>query len=449
MKMYVFLLIVIIYLFISFNVTKRDWAFPSNIVLGMYIISICFFISESNTWGIDIGNTTFSLLILGITTYTLVGIIVFIIFSKVSIRKENFNYDYVEKENSTYYADINPVISCLLIIFEVIGFIAYFKNVRNHSLMIGSYSSLSEMIGNYRDAGSLGDAGTGLSSFSLNSYRLMTALAYIYMGIIVQFLVAKKKSNFVWKILHFTPIIIFIACSLLTGGRNPIIQLFLAFIIMYYVKYKQLNKNKKLSKKATLKIIVGLVLALISFSIFRGVVGRTSTYSTWDYLAIYIGAPIKLFDLFLKNGGGLPHFYIGQETFSNLWESFGFNIPSHSNLEFRVFNNWALGNVYTPFRRYYSDFGVWGIIILTSIEALFYSLYYLIIKKKKFNPYILDVTTLIYSYLAIGPFYYSVVERFYLLWSKNTLIIILEIYVLAKILTKFKLKKYRERRGAK
>jgi hypothetical protein len=265
------------------------------------------------------------------------------------------------------------------------------------------------MIGNYRNAAAYGSLNIRISALSAYNYQIMLALAYVYASIVIQYLVLNQKTSLWWKILHYLPIIIYGFCSILTGGRNPLINLCLAIIVMYFIKQRQFNGRRLLKFKTICKLVLGGTVALILFSSFRGMVGRTSDYTTFDYLAMYIGAPIKLFDLFV-NSVQVTQKVVGQETFSAFLGDIGKSV-GNSNLEFRSNNGFGLGNVYTPFRRYYSDFGIYGLVLLTAIQSFFYSFYYSKIVKKRISG--IDPFTILYAYLFVGVAYYSVDERLY------------------------------------
>lgn len=438
MNIFIFLCTIILYLIVSLYLTKNNFIYPTNIVIFMYLVSTIFFVSEMNNWGGDLSNQATFLLFIGITVYLVTGLFVYLVFSKFSLPSSGSVTVNEKIQIAGSIVDVKVVVTLIIILYEVLATIKYYLEVRGSVSAVSVFSSFGEMVGNYRNLSAFTSSSgisVGVSSLSVNNYRIMTAVAYIYMAIIVKHWVAKRKTDFFWKVTHWLPILLFLLCSLFSGGRNPIIQLIIAFIVMYYIEYKQRNRNLKFDFKVVIKFLVIGLIVLLSFSIFRGVVGRTSTSSTWDYLATYIGAPMKLFDLFIRDGGNISHIYMGQETFANLLESFGKIIPNHANLEFRFFNGVGLGNVYTPFRRYYSDFGLMGLILLTGLESLFYSSYYLKVEKQRFNATKISFLALLYSFIAIGPFYYSIVERFYLFLSKGQLIVIIEMFIISKLIT--------------
>ena len=437
MNTFIFLIVVIIYLLLSLFVTEGDLFFPSNIVMLMYLLSLFFLVGEMNKWSGNISSKSLILLLLGLTVYLVFSLTTLKIFSRVSLLKKKQNSTRVKLTAKQALPVIADGITVLIIIYEIFAIVKYYIDIKNISSSIRTYSSFGEMIGNYRNAAAYGNLNISISTFSAYNYQIMLALAYIYAGIVIQYIVSKQKTSLKWKILHYSPIIIYGACTILTGGRNPLINLGLAIIVMYFIKLKQIKGKNPLRFKTICKLVLGGSVALISFSSFRGLVGRTSDYTTFDYLAMYIGAPIKLFDLFINSAQQITHRFIGQETFTSFLGDIGKDVGS-SNLEFRSSNGFGLGNVYTPFRRYYSDFGIWGLIILTAIQSFFYSFYYSKLVNNKVKG--IDICTILYSYLFVGVVYYSVDERLYTYFlSWYTIKGIIFMIIFSVILPKIKL----------
>ena len=218
------------------------------------------------------------------------------------------------------------------------------------------------------------------------------------------------------------PVVMFCVCSILTGGRNPLLQLLVAALMMYYLLKKKIQGySRKFNRKFTFKLLSIVVIVLIAFSNMRFLVGRTNTLNTFDYLAMYIGAPIKLFDMFIQNPPSKVHELFGQETFINLWTWLGtFTHDSRMtglimNKEFRTFNGLQLGNVYTAFREYYFDFGIVGVIILPFIHSVFFTTFYQKISQNKTNwkKNEFDLQIILYSYLSVALVYYSIDDRLF------------------------------------
>lgn len=431
---------------ISLAATNNDLVFPTNIVMVMYILSLTFFISEMRNWDGDISFKTLSLFIVGLATYLITSIIVYKVFSRIHLFKRDGLYNLTEMSDEELRESVPNVdrnLTLIIDVYLIFALLKYYLDVRSASMRVGFSSSFSEMIGNYRNAGAYGGGKVDVSLSTLSTYNFMfmTALGYVYMALVVQYLVLKKKTSVQWKVLNYIPIIIYAVATVLTGGRNPLIQFIVAFIVMYYLKHVQIYGKVKFNfKKVLSSFLIGIV-ALWAFSQFRTVVGRTDSKNTWDYLAMYIGAPIKLFDKFVTDPVRISHQYIGQETFPYLWISFfGKTITNWSNLEFRESSSGInLGNVYTAFRRYYSDFGLIGLIALTALESFFYSLFYVKVSDKKKPSKEIDFVTLLYSFFAVGPVYYSVDDRLFPYYiAKDRLYIIILMFIFTKILSHVK-----------
>lgn len=447
MNIFILILIVAAYLVISFSITDRDLVFPTNIIMVMYLLSLIFLISEMANWDGDISQKTLLLFVIGLTTYLITSIIVFKVFAKIHLFKKDRSFDLNVssiEELQENVPEVDEKITFVIDIYLIFALLKYYIDVRRASLMVNSFSSFSEMIGNYRNASAYGGGkiDVGLSALSTYNFMIMTALGYVYMALIVQHLVLNKKTSLQWKVLSWIPIVIYSLATILTGGRTPLIQFVVAFLVMYYLKYAQVYGKIKFKFKEIIKFFLIGIVSLWAFSNFRNIVGRTDTQTTWDYLAMYLGAPIKLFDKFVTDPVHISHQYVGQETFPYLWISFlGKEIPTWSNLEFRKTNSGImLGNVYTAFRRYYSDFGVAGLVTLTGIESLFYSLFYVKVSSRKKPSREIDFMTLLYSFFAVGPVYYSVDDRLFPYYiSKERLYIIIMMFIFSKVLSHVKI----------
>lgn len=366
MTTYFLLIVVLILLLLMLNYSKGDIFVPVNIVLLAFAFSLVFVIAEMSKWDGNISLKTFGVILNGLLSYifgTLFSIRYAVKIKRLP-RVRVFRYEKAETpEEMIPY--ILTGITFFVIVFDLFILAKYYSDVRNSASTVGTFSSLGNMIGLYRDAGVSGNLEVGISKISAYGYTAMTALAYLYLyNIMVKVVMKSAKIGFL--VFNAIPIVLFGICSILTGGRNPLIQLMVAAIMMYYLLYmKYRGVNHRFNRKFAVRLCVIVVIALFAFSNMRSLVGRTNTYSTFDYIAMYIGAPIKLFDMFLENPPTSSHIFWGQETFVNLWTWLGSIIGDNRmtslimNKEFRTYNDIQLGNVYTAFREYYRDFG-WG-----------------------------------------------------------------------------------------
>lgn len=449
MTTYLLFAIVMIYIFLSLNYTKGDLFFPATIVYLVYAFSLSFVVIEMSKWDGAISIETFGILLIGLTVYLIGAIFSTKVAVRIGIKKR---YRFFRSISTTLPEEVIPQVSTIttavVVLFDALVLVKYYLDVKRSASSVGNFTDLGSMIGLYRNAGVSGELEVGISKFSAYGFMAMTALAYLYLYIMIINAVQKRLSP-KKIIVNIMPVVMFCVCSILTGGRNPLIQLLVAAFMMYYLLVKKFRGyNIKFNRKFTLKLLVIVVITLILFSNMRFLVGRTNTLNTVDYLAMYIGAPIKLFDMFVQNPPPKVHELFGQETFVNLWTWFGtFTHDSHMtglimNKEFRAFNGLQLGNVYTAFREYYFDFGIAGVVILPFIHSVFFTTFYQKINRNRNNwkKNAFDLQVILYSYLSVALAYYSIDDRlFQKFLSRGTFRELIFLVVFAILLPKIKI----------
>lgn len=448
--MYTYILfgLVVISLIITLNNSKCDFLSPLAIVLEVYAIGLSFLVIEMGNWEASISARTFQLIILGLSMYIIGSLVSKAFFSKLKL----YNGKTLSKMEPIEYhkaPQISGIITLFVCIVDVTIFLKYFFDVRNSASSVGNFSDIATMIGLYRTAGVRGELEVRISGISNYGYMLMTVLAYIYLYIIINTTIIERKKV-TWYLYNTIPIFLYILCSLLTGGRNPILQFVFAGIMMFYIIHRKIKgKAKEYNKKFLFRVILIACVVVVIFSAIRTAIGRVDDFTLFEYVAIYIGAPIKLFDLFIEYPPVKAKVLWGQETFINIWKWIGsltdneFMNSLVMNKEYRSTNGIFLGNVYTAFREYYFDFGIMGIIVLTFIHSVIFNTAY----NKIFsaNRYIrskkIDVSIIIYSYISIALVYFSIDDRFYQKFlSRECFIELIMLIVLAYALPKFRIK---------
>ncbi|MDN7145076.1 O-antigen polymerase [Liquorilactobacillus mali] len=432
---------------ISLSFFKWDILSPNVVILAVYVIGAFFLLIQKEKWDANIGSVTYTIIVAALIEYTLIGAVLTLRHkARLSRAGSGSSSDITENRlGNKHELVVDKKIAIMIILIELIVTFKFFHDIKNGSSAIGSFASITQMISLYRNAQSTGTLVNGLSSFSKVGYVFMTAIAYIYIYILInniffdKFVVIFRRNS----ILYLVPIFLFCMCSLLSGGRNPILKLIMAAIVINYyflVKNTNFNFNKKI--KIIFKLFFILAVVLILFSQLRALVGRTSDYAFVDYISKYIGAPIELFDLFMKQsayGANSSNIVWGQETFVSLWRFMGRILDSDNLSNLLVSKNWLvvngfqLGNVYTPFREYCNDFGILGIFILTAIHSFVYNSMYLKIFKsyKKISLSNEIIWVIFYAYISDGIFYFSIDDRFFqFTLSPNTLFFILIVIIL-------------------
>lgn len=177
------------------------------------------------------------------------------------------------------------------------------------------------------------------------------------------------------------------------------------------LRIQKYGKYRTYSIKFILRVILIGILVLYIFYFSASFVGRNINNNVlsniFDYFGVYLGAHTVNLDLYLHSNPERSDIW-GKYTFlsliKNLREIGLYNISTYlGHFEFRSYDGKTLGNVYTFIRTYYSDFGLFGVLILHSLMVGVMSVMYEYIKKRKGN-----ISIIVFSYI-----YYSVALSFF------------------------------------
>ena len=270
---------------------------------------------------------------------------------------------------------------------------------------------------------------------TINSILFLYALIHNFC-----FKVCKKKDIFYLLIVSFWPLY-----SILSSNRLDLLFLMAIFIYLLYFFFNMKNGKPVMVRRRIFKLGSKLLIVFFIFFILLTIfMGRRNTFAdihVQDYLTKYISAGIRNFDLFVKE----PHDTDGwgKETFPSIYRfiytHFGYGEYYKVPLEFRKIKGISLGNIYTGFRRYYSDFGVFGLMVIPFILGLLMnSLYYKAKKLCKNN--MLGFEILLFAYLSRCLFLMPIEDQFFIFeFSARGLFKILVLYILYCLFIKKKM----------
>ena len=436
--MFFILLIGIVLLGIAtYNVLKKDLFAPACIVSIVFFISAICALINYNTWNLQNYHAqTVGIILLCLSIFSLTSYIVYRIFysekfqNKINKTKEKKQYSnkYIikakeiifENKNEEKIIHINRIIQ-IIIILIFIAVIAYnFYEIYRISHLNNNPGSFSEMMEVYRKTVSYSVMDISVKSPVLfnQATKVITVISYIYIYIIIRNLFNKDKIKN--NLLYIATIVLFFVYSFGTGGRMPLLKL-LAFsaLICFVFANRKYNWKKDLNMKIISTGAICLVVMLVGFYATKNIVGRRKSFDPLYYVTMYSGGSIKLFDSYLQSPTKKSNI-IGKETFygiNTFLGRFGLSDQNYiKHLEFRYAKNGlSLGNVYTPFRRYYADFGLIGSIILTCLFAIIINFIYLYIKEKvaKREDYNKDLFLVLYGFIIYCLFLYSIDDQFY------------------------------------
>lgn len=429
------LVIMIVLTLISFVLLKMDPVAPGFLICLGFTFSVLCMCYNTNIWGIDTCELTVLVIVIGCVSFVIGNLSFQWIYSKrlrrASLRNKEISGCSVEKHNN--YVKINRNLVCLVFIFDVFVVILYFIEV----IKIAGIDSFTSMMYTFRQA--VGFEGVRVSFVVNILLRVTKAFSTIFLYYFINNVMAgktfKSERYLLWP---FIPDLI---CGLLTGGRFRMLQLILGPIIiwafLYFMKYGQ---RIKVSLKLIINIILIALLAMFLFYAIRHLVGRDNQTDIITYVTEYFGGPIELFDIVLSDRYEYPQPEIfGRNTFATflgyISRFTGIYIGNGSNPGFLVSRTGInLGNVYTAYFKYYADFGVLGVFIISFINGCIWSSLYFKCLYKKNNAW-----RVIYAFVFHGLIFQFFDEMTYTIflsidnWMTFAFIIFFEKHIRTKV----------------
>lgn len=241
-------------------------------------------------------------------------------------------------------------------------------------------------------------------------YRIFNPIceAAAYMAIYIalnNFLVTQKFNP-----LPLVNVILLGVLIILNGSRSPLFRVLTMVIFLYYIHGRRAHPDDPHPMRfiAHIVIILGIFAAIM-----LGIVDLMripSHHVEWvTYLFIYTGAPMSNFDrLFWGHPdvffNGISKFF-GENTFTSLWSYLDKHeiITYEPSYRLSIFafsrNGIEIGNVYTTFAAFVYDFGVFSIVPLIAVLALYYFIGYDHCIHPKATEKHFDFGLFIYAYL--------------------------------------------------
>lgn len=407
---YYLLIALIIMLIISYIVFEKDLLAPPVVLNAVYILSTIFAIYNIDTWAIQLHSNTFWVIVLGNLTFLITSILVHIFFKKN--KKNTIISEEQNRDNNVGYININISKIIFVTLVMVLFSFIYIKTVQNMAHSYGYADDYSQMMSNYRSNTSYGD--DELPSWLMRFNRLMMSCTYVLLYIFINNIIYNRKNKKNYLLL--IPILTYCVTSLFGAERTSILCYFIfALVLVYIILNKKYNFISKINKKYIIRGIACITLFFTFFTLSKSFVGRTDDMKGLYYISFYAGGPIELLDLYLQDPIYSKEF--GEEIFRGfrvILAKFGLCTQGGIiHAEFRTSANGVpVGNVYTAYRKYIHDFGYESIFVFQLVEAIFFSICYEKIKKKKLKNGI-DMSLLFYAYFNTSLFRHSILESFF------------------------------------
>lgn len=385
-------IVLIMLLLFCYNFSDRGIITPEIIFLAGFIPQVIQAFFYVNKFEIDLSDETLFVLILGS-----------ILFVFVSFWSERFFRKFKKRtfQNSQRYkaSRIDKAIIVVFTVFEVLTVL-----VTIYFLVSAYGTSLQRAIYLFRAQSMVGYHGVDIEvrmpGWLRLAKRITTASGYFWGYVLMQQIILKNKENRKLIIANF---LLSAANSFIsTGGRKGIFLLVIATLMNLYIVYEiSTNWKRRMKPKTVIMMIVFGFVFVGTFKIAGEAAGKTINYDFGDYLAVYLSAPLKNLDIFIREGTFGISDISQSASFAHLVQYFnarGYLNPYQDSFTYNHVNGINIGNAYTTYFSYLHDFGYIGLVTFVTFSALLCQ--YLFQKIKKANAYDISAGTILYSYLV-------------------------------------------------
>lgn len=421
MLIYIMLIFFFAMTIVVYIKSNKDILNPAVIFSAMYTFSILCAAINKEYWGIDLGVTTFLIIILGGIEFIFISFII----NRYYKNKYGKSEDELEtqEENKDKVIIIEKWKIIAILIYSIAAIILLILNVLSIASEFGEYSNFSEALTIFRQNTSY-ESNTSLSRIVSLALKPLFASAYVCLFVYIRNIIY-KDGKMIKKIfkesIYLLPVLAFVIQSLAQSNRGSILRIALAGFVMFMIIWYQKGKWKcRVQLKTIIILAATACIGLTAFYFSATLVGRKISKNLVQYVTMYCGGSIQCLDLYIKNPVEKSGIF-GYETFTyfiiNLCDYAGLELEEvpTAHLEWRRSNGILVGNVYTSYRRWIQDFGYVGMAVLQAGVAVFYNIYYNKIKysKNKSNT-INDLALIMYGYLAYPLFIHSIDSVLYL-----------------------------------
>ncbi len=362
-----FLIILLIVLIVVLASNKGDFlASNSLFVISLFICSTMLGLYYDK-WNLSINFYTY-------VTY-LLGTIFFVISGEIS---KKFIANIKVKKNTVVRKEIKYS-RLLLFAFILLSFYGIALAINN--LQSFSAGSITRALTIYRNKVI---TGTIRMPFLLSQiYKITNAAVYIYEYILIYNFYYNKNS-----LKNNKMIVVFIVISvmlfyLFNGGRQPIIELCLFMFFVYiFLSYKE--KKVKVTKLLKFSILGICMIPVFYYS--SSLVGRNferiSKFSPLEYLARYLGGGSVALNTIINRNVTTSSW--GQSSFANVYGKLidlGMISDSIENMSYHSF--FEYGNTVTIFGRWYEDWKLSGVLVMSILVGSIFSILYYYTRKRE------------------------------------------------------------------
>lgn len=367
-----FLIFILLIIFIcNLFISKNDLFNPGCIITMMFLASSILAMNATIEHNLSLHFNTILVIISAPLIFLLINVYMYF------LDKNNYI-----AERKIVYINVNKVIIIIVIVCQVIQVITWIKYVYavvgSSISVVGGNNTLAETLGTYDSITKFSDENIVVNQSVLARIvsPVTAGIPFIFIYILINnFLVCKKVD-----ILMTISLALTLLNQYLSGSRGPLMMTLLMVISIYYFLRSRDHKKRKRRLRFYLKIMLVLVLAIAIIYVSISIFGRENKLTLYDYLFVYISGSLYNLDLFLNSNTVYLKGYFCRATLKNLYNYlFTHNLLADDNVKMYIFHGYHgynFGNVYTMYMPYIKDLGLFGLITLDILMAIFYIVLY-------------------------------------------------------------------------
>lgn len=335
----------------------------------MFTISTIFLIVNTYIWSVSINIYTVFVISIGLILLGVGNILAIVTYDLLAESK-----NYATNSPKKFYCNVDNKSFVFLIILLILFYVtySYFLHIWSIAQSINVSNNLIAILTNARLVLLNTDIDT---NFILQQGLIFTqAVSYIFIFIFIYKVISYGfKYEF---IKYLFPVVFYIFQIILSTSRTPFIRLSIyIFIITLIILRKKNGKINVFRFKTFIFILVIIFIFAFSFYALGALTGKTDSLNFFRTISVYIGSPIIGLDRYLRLS--IRSEFFGKETLYGLYNilrRLGFDVISYRyQLEFIRESTFST-NIYTSLRRYISDYGLFGMLLIQFLLGYLYGL---------------------------------------------------------------------------
>lgn len=295
--------------------------------------------------------------------------ITFLFFSSVNIKYRSKNTKLNRLVN---YISYSRLLVILFVIIDIVVILLYIRAQRNIvNRLMGNAGSLMQTMSKYSSLVKFSTEDSGMPTFIKLATEIVYASGFVFGFIQINNYVAGGKKE-LDKILIINVSLSFLL-SLLSGSRSGAIRLLAALMTILFLLQRRVSKKRTM--QSIRRVAIVSLFIILSFKAVGNLLGRGNERTLMDTIFMYMGGPIKNFDIFLNESFQRGDI-IGKMTFANQYRNIA-NLTGNSSylyqlavLPYGIVNGIDLGNVYTALTSLIYDFGHATAIVMIIVMAI-------------------------------------------------------------------------------